>query len=143
MKVLDKGHLYQLDNAPFDGQSQQLQFVNTEPGRETKGCTTQELLRMLIDRTYYCNDCLPWSGNLQIIQHLRMALALHEARAMIRGVEKGELLPEQLYVGVDGHFTWIRDNDNPPSDYAKVPEAKTETGSLNPGVCSHTFAKAA
>ncbi len=36
--------------------------------------------------------------------HLRMALALHEARALLRHVEKGEIKPELVAVGSDGHF---------------------------------------
>lgn len=136
MKVLDKGHVYALDH--LDGEdSQKLIFVNREAGREEEGTTTQECLRMLIDRTWYCNDCLPWSGNKLIVDHLRMALMLHEVRAMIRKVEKGEIEPEKLAVGHDGHFILGPDVYGTVSGYAKMPDTGTETGSLNPGLCKH------
>lgn len=141
MKVSDRGHKYELDQqTPFGDRSQTvqtIQFLNTEKGRECEGVTTQEVIRALIDRTWYCNDCLPWSGNEHIVNHLRMALMLHEARAMIRGVEKGELKPEEMAVAEDGHFTLMGSVDKPLSDYARMPNTGTETGSLNPGVCSH------
>lgn len=139
MRVLDKGHKYELNH--LDGsQTQTIQFCNREGGTEQEGCTTQEVIRVLIDRTYYCNDCLPWSGNEHIVNHLRMALALHEARAFIRGVEKGEIKPEFLVLGSDGHMR-LEFNEMNRSRYARMPMIGTETGSLNPGVCLHQFKK--
>ncbi len=44
------------------------------------------------------------AGNDDIIRHLRMALVLHEARALIRKVHKDELAPEIVDVAGDGHF---------------------------------------
>jgi hypothetical protein len=38
-----------------------------------------------------------------------MALALHEARAFLRHVEKGEIQPETLPVGRDGHMQIVGD----------------------------------
>lgn len=135
MRVTDKGHRYQLNH--LDGPAtQEIQFVNREEGREQEGVTTQEVIRALIDRTWYCNDCLPWSGNKLIVDHLRMALALHEARAFIRGVEKGEIEPEFLRLGSDGHMLLNYDLSD-VSPYARMPDTGTETGSLNPGVCAH------
>ena len=109
MNVTDEGHRYSLDQIDpstkqIYGEKQDLQFLNIEDGRRTHGVTTQEVIRALIDRTWYCNDCLPWSGNKLIVDHLRMALMLHEARAMIRGVEKGDIEPEKMHVGDGGHF---------------------------------------
>lgn len=87
MKVLLKGHDYELDH--LDGELKtHILFVNREEGEEQQGPATQEVIRVLIDRTWYCNDCLPWSGNKLIVDHRRMALVLHEVRAMIRKVEK-------------------------------------------------------
>lgn len=140
MKVLQNGHHYELDQRDIDGHTmagtQNIQFVNLERGKKTAGVTTQEVIRALIDRTWYCNDCLPWSGNALIVDHLRMALMLHEVRAMIRAVEKGKLKPEFMMVGDDGHFL-LRQDHRPRSFYARMPNTGTETGSLNPGVCSH------
>lgn len=151
MRVLDRGHRYELNTltkAPLTGElvagskAAELQFLNTEQGRECEGVTTQEVIRALIDRTWYCNDCLPWSGNKLIVDHLRMALMLHEARALIRGVEKGEIEPEKMAVGDGGHFI-LRESAIEPSDYARMPDTGTETGSLNPGVCAHLRPKQA
>lgn len=141
MKSVDKGHLYKLDHrgaypGVASGTSTLVQFVNRESGRESEGTTTQECLRMLIDRTWYCNDCLPWSGNKLIVDHLRMALMLHEVRAMLRKVEKGELAPEKMEVGEDGHFILIESAEQ-LSPYARMPDTGTETASLMPGECSH------
>lgn len=61
---------------------------------------------------------------------------LHEARAMIRGVEKGELVPEKMATGSDGHFMLLRGSVD-VSPYCRMPDTGTETGSLNPGVCAH------
>lgn len=136
MRVLDKGHCYQLDHLDGVG-TQTLQFCNREGGRQIEGVTTQEVIRALIDRTWYCNDCLPWSGNKLVVDHLRMALMLHEVRAMIRGVEKGEIRPEFVKIGTDSHFFLDESASQHASPYARMPETPTETGSLNPGVCSH------
>ena len=136
MKVLDKGHLYELDHLDGDGKSR-IQFCNRESGTEIEGVTTQEVIRALIDRTWYCNDCMPWSGNKLIVDHLRMALMLHEARAMIRKVEKGQFEPEKMAVNHDGHFVIQPDIYGSVSGYCKMPDTGTETGSLNPGVCKH------
>lgn len=103
MQVLEPGHVYLLDH--LDGPNQQqLVFVNREEGTEHEGTQTQEVLRALIDRTQHCDRCLRWEGNDAIIHHLRMALALHEARALLRKAEKGYYLPEKVAVDEDGHF---------------------------------------
>jgi len=103
MKIIEPGHVYEL--ASLDGGvPQQIVFVNRERGSEHSGTQTQELLRALIDRTQHCDACLRWEGNDKIIHHLRMALVLHEARALERKTEKGLLLPEHVGIGNDGHF---------------------------------------
>jgi hypothetical protein len=106
MQVKEAGHIYQLDvRETIDKDfAQQLIFVNKEPGREHPGTTTQEVLRALIDRTRYCNNCLPHPNNDRIIYHLQMALILHESRALERKVQKGELLPECVETTKDGHY---------------------------------------
>lgn len=103
MHVLKRGHRYALDH--LDGKEKTIvEYVNREPGQEREGVTQQELLRMMIDRNRYCNNCLPHPNNERIQFHLRMALALHEARALERKIEKGELDIEYVPVGNDGHF---------------------------------------
>lgn len=110
MKVLEKGHIYNLEvrksGERDSGQLQQrLTFINKEPGNEHSGTTTQEVLRVLIDRTRHCANCMPHRNNEQAIYHLRMALIMHEARALERKCEKGDYAPEYATVGTDGHFS--------------------------------------
>lgn len=117
MHIIEPGHIYALNW--LDGQpntnvgpssinriigENTLIFVNREKGTEHAGTQTQEVIRALIDRTQHCDNCLRWDGNDRIIYHLRMALALHEARAIERKTEKGYIKPEMLMTGEDGHF---------------------------------------
>jgi hypothetical protein len=114
MLISEPGHIYQLhqlDLKSDDPLTQNLTFVNREPGTEHGGTQTQEVLRALIDRTMHCDNCLRWEGNDEIIYHLRMALVLHEARALIRKTEKGYIAPEQITTSVsDGHFRLTPEN---------------------------------
>lgn len=103
MKELIAGHTYELNH--LDGKNTQiLQFVNRNFGQECEGTNNQEVLRALIERLKFLNFQMHCDLNKDIMYHLRMALVLHEARALIRKVEKGELIPEKLPVGKDGHF---------------------------------------
>src|SRR5271169_7108083 len=100
MKIIEAGHVYELaqQDAHADTPPVVLTFVNREPGAEHPGTQTQEVLRALIDRTMHCDNCRRWSGNDKIIQHLRMALALHESRAIERKAEKGLYDAEHISV---------------------------------------------
>jgi hypothetical protein len=114
MKVLEKGHIYEpsvrsigkLNPAKedVDASDQKIVFINKQPGQEHDGTTTQEVIRILLDRTRHCANCMPHRNNEQIVYHLRMALVLHEARALERKVEKGDIEPEYIGTGDDGHF---------------------------------------
>lgn len=110
MQVIEKGHVYKTanrrvdENEMFGDHFNQLVFINKEPGRQHGGTTTQEVIRVLIDRTRHCNNCMPHPNNERVIYHLRMALVLHEARALERKVEKWEYMPEYVRTGEDGHF---------------------------------------
>lgn len=112
MKVLEKGHVYQPTNRKVEGgihangapDGQMITFINKEPGNEHAGTTTQEVIRILIDRTRHCANCMPHPNNERIVYHLRMALVLHEARALERKTEKGDFAPEYIQKGSDGHF---------------------------------------
>jgi len=115
MRILEDGHIYELNeldrNRNDESRLQRLTFVAREPhnNRVHAGTTTQEVIRALISRTKYCDNCLRWDGNDQIIYHLRMALVLHEARALIRKQDKGAFNPEEILIDEkDGHFflTW-------------------------------------
>ena len=114
MVIVEPGHVYKLKSIDgADNEAETLRFVNREPGTEHAGTQTQEVLRALIDRTMHCDNCLRWAGNDKIIYHLRMALVLHEARALERKTEKGIIQPETLATSVqDGHFT-LQEHDEP------------------------------
>lgn len=110
MKCIEKGHIYELANRDMGthpiaaGQpsnpTNQLTFANRQPGHEHGGTTTQEVIRALIDRTRHCGNCMPHPVNERIVYHLRMALALHEARALERRIERDGYPIE--YAGVNG-----------------------------------------
>lgn len=105
MRIVDPGHIYALDS--LDGDFQQVvRFVKRFRGDlNHSGTVNQELLRVLIDRIQFLDTEKPWPLNGEILYHLRMALVLHEARTLIRKVEKGQVLPESLPASrVDGHF---------------------------------------
>lgn len=120
MKIIEPGHIYDLNWLDMKKEGEEkifktkenpgtlltslLVFVNREAGTEHPGTQTQEVLRALIDRTMHCDNCLRWEGNDQIIYHLRMALVLHEARALERKTVKGIIAPELIVTGRDGHF---------------------------------------
>lgn len=106
MKVLETGHVYEPTNREVDDacDGQTIRFINKEPGGEHGGTTTQEVIRILLDRTRHCNNCQPHYLNEHVIYHLRQALIKHEMRALERKAEKGDILPEYLATGKDGHF---------------------------------------
>jgi hypothetical protein len=107
MKIIEAGHVYELaqQDAHADTPPVVLTFVNREPRTEHPGTQTQEVLRALIDRTMHYDNCLRWPGNDLIIHHLRMALVLHESRALLRKTEKGYIRPEDIMINsADGHF---------------------------------------
>lgn len=116
MKIIEAGHIYELDH--IDGQNKTIiTYVNREDNPH-EGTQTQEILRMqidmnsvLIDRTNHCDSCFRWEGNDRIIKaisesqrQLRLALLYHEQRALERKMEKGRLLPESIPIGEDGHI---------------------------------------
>lgn len=119
MKVLEPGHIYELDCFDAEGTyKHRLCFVNRETSSKHTGTQTQEVLRaqidalnVLIDRTNHCDACLPWTGNERIIKamseaqrQLRLALLFHEQRAMERKVDKDGWKPEDEPIADDGHF---------------------------------------
>lgn len=142
MEVEFPGHVFRLDvNAPKGSNHEQIiTFQGKEPGISFPGVTTQEILRVLIDRTWYCDNCLPSHLNDYIVHHLRMALVLHEARALIRKVETGVLKPEFVALDQDGHFK-LSDGEADASSYALEPRKRTtDTGGPNPGTVHHCAA---
>lgn len=103
MNVLEPGHAYELSHLD-GGNTQQLYFVNRNPGERSEGTQNQEVLRVLIDRVQFLEKQVHWDGNAKILHHLRMALVLHEARVLERKTEQGKILPENVAVAADGHY---------------------------------------
>jgi hypothetical protein len=113
MNVIEKGHIYSPKMRKWTDDSQEpkeqkITFINKEKGREHNGTTTQEVIRILIDRTRHCANCMPHPNNERIVYHLRMALILHEARALERKVEKNYFAAEYLETGEDGHLKVVQ-----------------------------------
>ncbi len=103
MKVITKGHKYELSNfepnlpdAPQ--QDQTIQFIEKLPNAldQTKldtvnnGTTNEEVLKMLINRMNYLQDKFPCRENAIVITHLEESLMWLEKRTadrVDRGVE--------------------------------------------------------
>lgn len=99
MKVLDKGHRYEL--ASLDGnETQVLSFVKREgahyPGNvgHHSGTTTQEVIRALLERARYVNSQIPCLETEAVIACLQQALLLCEIRA--KRVKGGHLQCDSL-----------------------------------------------
>lgn len=106
MKEIYPGHTFELRHLDGDNVST-LQFVQRRPHHEPKeGTTNQEVLRALIRRVILLNSEQAWEGNIQILSHLRKALALHEVRALLKHIDKDSLPVESFPTGPDGHFTF-------------------------------------
>lgn len=92
MKVVDPGHIYELDHLCSEGK-ETLTFIKRSGGaiqyeEEYPGTNTQEVIRCLIDRTIYLNDVLPCEETEDAVYFLRMALKRYEDRAYRRKQEK-------------------------------------------------------
>lgn len=112
MKILQPwGHRYELDH--LDGSNKTiLQFVQRPPHHEPlEGVQCQEVIRALIHRVKWLHGEEPWEGNAAIINYLRFALTFFEVRALMRHVEKGELEPEKIKTGIDGHFLYTTESN--------------------------------
>jgi hypothetical protein len=117
MKVIEPGHIYEVNTLDGNGEPLRLVFVNRED-RPHPGTQTQEVLRVLVDvlecladRTNHCDGCLRWEGNDRIVKALteaqrqcRLAILYHEQRALERKAEKGRFDPASFPTGPDGHF---------------------------------------
>ena len=103
MIILEDGHKYLANHLDGKG-STILQFVNRGHGKDKEGVNNQEILRILIDRIKFMDNEVRWDGNEKILFCLRMALVLHECRHLERLLEKGEIKPESIPFGKDGHY---------------------------------------
>ena len=104
MKIIYPGHLYAAAHLDGNGTTH-IQFVQRPPFHAPQeGTTSQELLRILIDRIKVLDRETPHPFNALILEHGRQMLCLFEARTLLRKAWKGALQPEELAVGPDGHF---------------------------------------
>jgi len=98
MKVLKKGHCYQLANVenPFSDEEQTLQFIEKEADEQgnlvlvSNGTSNEEVLKVLIDRMQYLNSKLASRENSLVITKLEEALLWLQKRTndrLERGVE--------------------------------------------------------
>lgn len=95
MKIVEPGHTYAVTNVDGPGH-QIIRFVKRRDSRaellgeeeREEGIQSQELLRVLIDRTIYLHAEQPWPENVEVVKHLRKALSLYESRAARRHIEK-------------------------------------------------------
>lgn len=105
MRVIDPGHTFGLRNLECEGETI-LRFHKDIRihGDGQMGPSTQEVLRAVISRVHKLHEEQPHWVNDQIVQRGREMIALFEARALLRKVEKGALLIDELPVGRDGHI---------------------------------------
>jgi len=88
MKILDEGHRYKVKNKKTG--VQKITFFKDKKinGEGYDGTISQELIRVLIDRTIFLNEQRFHRFNDEIIFHLRKALALYEMRHLDRMIDK-------------------------------------------------------
>jgi hypothetical protein len=109
MKIIEKGHIYDLTNKHSG--VQRLTFFKDLPEdafSKHDGVLCQEVLRALIDRTIDLNTQVPCHENIEIITKLRDVLILFETRAARRLMEKSYSKTgwhvEQLPIDDRGHI---------------------------------------
>lgn len=101
MLVVEEGHVYEVHNVDGDG-TQRIEFVRRRDGEarllslehRSEGILSQELIRVLINRTLYLNAEAPCNENVVILDALRTALRAYESRAARRTIEK-QPMPER------------------------------------------------
>jgi hypothetical protein len=119
MKVIDPGHTYRVENTDGSG-TQVIQFVLRRgydgellpEDQRKEGIQSQELLRVLIDRTIYLHTENPWSENVKVVQHLRDALRLYEARAARAAIVKLQMPERRDFCKQCGHFLCFCNKEN-------------------------------
>lgn len=90
MKVIDPGHHYELADAD-GGAAHELLFAAGPAGsRISVGTTTEEVIRVLIDRLYTLQKALPCEENVRALHGLQDAYEALQGRELARvaaGVE--------------------------------------------------------
>lgn len=123
MRVVDRGHRYLLEGVGHNAKLQELHFVKNigdkYPGNEGsphEGIITQEVLRVLIDRTIYLNAQGSCMETELALSAMRQALAWYEVRAArCRGThingDHADALDSQLTCPTCGHNQCYRLED--------------------------------
>lgn len=107
MKVLNRGHVYKLNNNKSPSHTI-LTFFKDEKinGEGFDGTTNQEVLRALINRVKFLDSQKYHPVNNEIINCLRKAIVLHEQRHLDRLLEKGVEI-ENLKTFSDSHVVTL------------------------------------
>ena len=115
MKVLDPGHLYEVPNLEAKGK-QRIRFMKrnsdmVQRDEEYAGTNTQEVIRVLIDRTKFLNEVGYSEETANAVDWLRMALYEYEARAWRRKQQKlnKRAQPQAKTDGLTAHRDAYRD----------------------------------
>lgn len=137
MRCTDPGHTYYVPNLEAEGE-QKIVFIKrsskmVKHAEEYPGSNTQELIRVLIDRTKYLYDVGPCEETGNAIEWLRMALYEYEARAWRRKIQKlnREANPE----AITGDLDVFR------SSYSDVPFTSVAIEHLPTGPDGHIIIK--
>lgn len=109
MKIIERGHIYDLSNKTKG--VQRLTFVKSLPENDSAnhdGVQCQEVIRALIDRVLDLNAQVPCHESIDIVIKLREVLILFEKRAASQTLNKSYKLTglhvEQLPVHSNGHL---------------------------------------
>lgn len=90
MKMIEPGHIYDLENMEFPNTHQRISFIKkSDDGSgvlqtDHDGTTNEEVLKVLIERVSYLNHKLPCKENEIALKALREAFAVLNARTKIR-----------------------------------------------------------
>lgn len=104
MKVIESGHVYELDDLKSSTKTRfQFHMDPAIHGKALDGPSSQEVLRMVIQRVKHLNAEQEWEGNDEILFHLRSAITLFECRAMMKKAE-GSFPIEDAPLDQDGHI---------------------------------------
>ncbi|MEE8233782.1 MAG: hypothetical protein V3R41_03790 [Gammaproteobacteria bacterium] len=126
MKVIDPGHKYEVDKFGEDGKTSMSlacpPFMKRSGGaiqyeKEWQGTNTQEMIRVLIDRTQYLDGVLECDETKNSEYHLRMALYWYEVRAYRRKQEKVNRLDPAHNDSIRPNVHRTREQDIPFSEF--------------------------
>jgi len=101
MKVIEPGHIYELENFENDGTPNQvLEFIHKESDdgvfkTMANGTTNEELLKVLIDRLEFLNAKMQNKYNVFAIKNLWAALFYLESRTNERIIAGTEGTPNE------------------------------------------------